>query len=375
MFHKAVNKTFKLNPTNGLTGSVQNSLAPNDRPNVGQFIDYVIDALEQYSFALVRNQSFSLINVTGLKQQQSIGYSTVDLSHLKLPSGAAFVLTFALTPRPPQRVVPKESELGSMIKLRNYDVVWGRKASHYEYLTIVLDFAQARRFGIEYALLKDLQFIYNVVGCYTKSFVLNPNGRYTSAVYSNASLPNLRAQYLTKPLNLLVRDVPCGYWIYNKYFWQEFDHLVIERNIDDRFYKYFVVHLLHSVPNTITGQSAQWLLKPNHPGGLIDFIKSGLRKFVQAVNGSTYSAQDDDLYSVCYLLNEALVEGSFGDTQGFMDCVAFIADFRLALEPTKDKVQSNKQFLMSSVRDMDQAAYDLVHSPEALYVMVREVIQ
>lgn len=375
MFHKPVRTTFKLSPTNGLIGSVANALASQDNSNVGMFVDYVINALEAYSFALVRNQSFSLINVTGLKQNQSVGYSTVDTSHLKLPSGAAFTMTFALIPRPPQKVVPKKEELGSMIKLRNFDTVWGRKASHYEYLTLVIDFAQAREFNIDYALLKDLQFIYNVIGCYTKSFVLNPNGRYTSSVYSTNSLPMLRAQYLTKPLNLLIRDTPCGYWIYNKYFWQDFSHLVIERNITSDFYKYFVVHLLHSVPNSLSGQSAKWFLKPNHPGGLIDFIKSGLRKFVQAVNGSSYSAQDDDLYSVCYLLNESIIDGSFGDTQGFMDCIAFIADFRAALEPKNENSSANKQFLMASIRDMDQAAYDLVHSPEALHVMVREVLR
>lgn len=375
MFHKPVRTTFKLNPTNGLTGSVVKSLVSEDHTNVGAFVDYVIDTLEAYSFALVRNQSFSLINVTGLKQNQSIGYSTVELPDIKLPSGAAFTMTFALTPRPPQKVVPKASESGTMIKLRNFDVVWGRKASHYEYLTLVVDFATARKFSIDYALMKDLQAIYNVVGCYTKSFVLNPNGRFTSSVYSNNSLPMLRAQYLTKPLNLLIRDVPCGYWIYNKYFWQELIHLVIERSIDDRFYKYFVVHLLNSVPASGSGPGSNWLLKPDHKGGLIQFIKSGLRKFVQAVNGSSYSVQDDDLYSVCYLLNEALIDGSFGDTQSFLDCVAFIADFRLALEPTNDNAAANKQFLMASMRDMDQAAYDLVHAPTALHIMVREVLR
>lgn len=367
MFHKPIRTTFKFNPIHGMSGRVGSALDPSTYgDSLDKVLDYFYGLLESYSFCLVRNQNFSLINVSSIKQQSSVGYSEVDLG--EMPSEIVLAFTFSLVPRPSQKL-KRES---TYIPLMNFDFIWGKTGRDSQYLTITLTNQQCKQFGIDYNNIKHMIYLYNNIGLCTKSFVLHPRGWYTSTVYQPLNHPFLRDKYLTKNLNSLLKEEPAGYWIYNKYFWQECSQLVVSRFLTPDFYKYFAVHILRSIPPKPYGYSYSWLFKST-PKSFLRFIEEGVLRFVSLINVKSDPNKigqelrsNPDLYSVAFLVY-AMVE-DIADTEEYDDLVEFIS----VLGNMDSLKKSSVLRLFSRVKG---AALDLISDDSQFADMLVEVMQ
>lgn len=302
--HQPVRTTFKLFPTNGLFGSQTSSLGQQFSYPVSPLLSYLYDSLDKYSFALVRNKAFSLVNITASKQNLSVGYS--DITYGDFADGD-IQLTFALI------TVPKKKERieSKYIPLRSHDFLWGRSGKGAEYLTITLDQQQRQRLFPEIITTKMLTNLYNIVGMCSKSYVLNPQGWYTSDVYDTRALESLRTRYLTKSPNTLFKNVPIGYWIYNKYVWQDYSQFIVPELIDTNFYRYFTVNILPVLPPELNGDSLDWVYR-DHDSGYSAYVQKGLISLLTAWKTNDFLTKvTDEQFSVLNIFNQLLEESSF----------------------------------------------------------------
>lgn len=309
--HQSFGTNFKVNPTAGLVGGVKPSTFASQSTGTGRLLDYLYNLLEDYSFAIVRNQMFSLVNITSVKQGFSAGYSDVDVSKANIPSAAVIVFTFSITPRP--NVKARLRSPSGMMKLLGYDFIWGSREVDGDYMTISLTFQQASDFGLDFNTTRDLTKLYNIVGMCTKSFVLHPRGWYNSDIYYDRSVTLLRSLYMMKAPTILFRDVPIGYWIYNKYVWTDYSNLIVPRLVTPDFYLYFIMNLLTYVDPS--DSNVAWMYDPEAPEGLVQYVATGLRKAIHLIrtfSNGTLRVEDNQLFCALYLLYGAIEPGSFG---------------------------------------------------------------
>lgn len=302
--HQPVRTTFKLFPTNGLFGSQTSSLGQQFSYPVSPLLTYLYDSLEKYSFALVRNKAFSLVNIAASKQNLSVGYS--DVTYGKFADGD-IQFTFALITVPKKKATIESK----YIPLRSHDFLWGRSGKGAEYLTITLDQQQRQRLFPEIITTKMLTNLYNIVGMCSKSYVLNPRGWYSSDVYDTKALESMRTRYLTQSPNTLFKNVPIGYWVYNKYVWQDYSQFIVPQLIDENFYRYFTVNILPVLPPELNGDSLDWVYR-DHDSGYSAYIKRGLLSLLMAWKTNDFLTKvTDEQFSVLNIFYQLMEESSF----------------------------------------------------------------
>lgn len=364
MYHKPIYKSFKINPLEGLSGGLSQALKPSDYDSqLDRLLDHIYAALDRYSFALVRNQSFSLVNICSVKQNASVGYSQID--HPKLNSEIVLTLTFSLTARPPKRI----KQINNQIPLMELDYLWTTRDRGSDYLTLTLNFAQMRQMNLEYNNIKHLLYLYNCIGMCTKSFVIHPRGWYESHVYSTGNLLALKRMYLLKNTSSLFKDTPFGYWIYNKEFWQNYSHLIVSRLIDEKFYKYFTVNILGFIPVPQNEYGRNWIYS-SKPDSYLKFVESGVKKLVQCLFGSvTPQWKQDDLYCAMYLLYRVVEPASFETTEAYEQMHEFYLALRKSLED-----RTKFMFLQKSFVGINDVSLDLIRGDSQLRVILSETL-
>ncbi len=296
--------TFKLDPTSGLTQNVRRALklketAKVDVQDIGSLLELLLKRLESYPFALVRSNSFSLINVT-TNLGKSFGYSEVIFSKRRSLPSTSISFTFAVVPNPPKKVVQDPVHT---IDLIENDFMFGSSKNRISYLVITLDHTENNK-DISFQMLKHLEFLYNIVGLTTKSFVSNPRGWWESSIYVTHYQRVMYDRYYARSPELLFKDTPIGFWIYNKHVWQDYSHLILPRLIDENFYTYFVLFILDSLylGEQLDNEVFKWIYGNN--GTLSSFINSGIKRLLMDLK-SGYSSDyemTDSIYCVLHLL-------------------------------------------------------------------------
>lgn len=307
--HIKTQTTFKLNPTNGLSKQVGRALLPRESGTTylgqqfGSFLRYILDRIETYPFTLVRSNSFSLVNVS-TSVGQSFGYSEIAFKKQSSLPRNILCLTFCIAPLATRKVVQ-----GHTLDLIGNDFLFGPDSRNLNYLTITIDQATARGYGIDFHIGKQLEFIYNNVGMVTKSFVQNPRGWWESKVYSTSFLRTLHQQYFEKQPTILFKDIPIGYWHYNKKIWQEYQHLIVPKLIDQSFFKYFTVFILDliHIEQDLGEEALAWIY--GKTDSLRSLVERGIRTILLGLNGKSIEA-DDSVYCAAHLLYR------FTDEQG-----------------------------------------------------------
>lgn len=296
--------TFKLDPTSGLTQNVRRALklketAKVDVQDIGSLLELLLKRLESYPFALVRSNSFSLINVT-TNLGKSFGYSEVIFSKRRSLPSTSISFTFAVVPNPPKKVVQDPVHT---IDLIENDFMFGSSKNRISYLVITLDHTENNK-DISFQMLKHLEFLYNIVGLTTKSFVSNPRGWWESSIYVTHYQRVMYDRYYARSPELLFKDTPIGFWIYNKHVWQDYSHLILPRLIDENFYTYFVLFILDSlyIGEQLDNEVFKWIYGNN--GTLSSFINSGIKRLLMDLKSGYSSDYEmaDSTYCVLHLL-------------------------------------------------------------------------
>lgn len=365
MTHIAAHATFKLNSISGLTAAVSRAIKVKenskvDLDNVSSLLGAVLKRLENYPFAMVRSESFSLVNIS-TSLGKSFGYSEVDFSKQRsLPSNMVF-LTFAVIPSPSKKIIPSKQ-----IDLIGNDFMFGSSRSQISYLVITLDQTE-KRDGINYQMLKHLEFLYNIIGLTSKSFVTNPRGWWDSNVYSTRYPRVMYDRYYSCPLERLLKEEPIGYWIYNKNIWHNYPHLVLPRLIDENFYKYFVLFLLDTiyVGENLSESAFNWIYGSGET--LATFVSSGIKKLLIDTKSSMQlqletrpierDGFDDSLYCVLHLLYRYVEPEGIGLDDDLASRVYVNLMKKISLSENSEFVRDQFYKLCASP---DKAAYDLI---------------
>lgn len=299
--HVKTQTTFKLNPIHGLSKQVGRALLPRESgttylgQHFGSFLRYVLDRLETYPFTMVRSNSFTLINVCN-SVGHSFGYSEIQFKKQSSLPRNILSLTFAVCPVPTRKVVQKHT-----LDLIGNDFLFGPDSRTLNYLTITIDQSTARSFGIDFKIVKQLEFIYNNLGVVTKSFVQNPRGWWDSNVYSTSFMRTLHQQYFEKQPSALFKDAPIGYWHYNKRIWQDYQHLIVPKLIDQSFFIYFTVFLLDNIhiEQDLGDEPLEWIYGKN---SLKTLVEKGIRKILIGTKQQKSIEIDDSVHCAAHLL-------------------------------------------------------------------------
>lgn len=358
--------TFKLDPTAGLTQSVRRALtlketAKVDVQDIGSLLELLLKRLESYPFALVRSNSFSLVNVT-TNLGKSFGYSEVIFSkHRSLPS-TSISFTFAVVPNPPKKIVQDPL---STLDLIDNDFMFGGSRNRISYLVITLDHTENNK-DLSFQMLKHLEFLYNIVGLTTKSFVSNPRGWWDSGVYVTHYQRVMYDRYYNRSPELLFKDTPIGFWIYNKHVWQSFSHLILPRLIDENFYLYFTLFILDNlyVGEQMENEVFKWIYGTN--GTLSSYIGSGIRRLLVDLKTDYSSdyAMSDSVYCVLHLLFRFVESEGLGLDKQFAESVYKHLVNKIQSTDAKHKEVKNLFFKMCA--GIDRLSYELIDKDASL---------
>jgi hypothetical protein len=303
MIHSQARSTFKLNPINGITKTVRRALNFNessviDTKQIGSLLETLLKRLDSYPFALVRSNSFSLINISTVSS--SFGYSKIEFLKNKRTSVNQVFFTFSVIPSPAKNIKQENS-----VDLIENDFMFGTNRSNINYLVVTLDQSE-KRHGINYQMLKNLETLYNIVGVVTKSFVVNPRGWWESDIYVTNYQRVLYDRYYSRSPELLFKEDPIGFWIYSKHVWSDFPHLILTRLIDENFYKYFTLFILDTiyVNDELSYGTKDWMY--GKTGSLVQYYISGIKKLLVMLNNTneinSISELEDSVYCIIHLL-------------------------------------------------------------------------
>lgn len=352
MFQR-VRTTFKVNPMQGVFGSVSANMGQSLNIPLNDLMQYIYDCLDKYSFAVVRSRMFSLVNVSSPKLGHSVGYSDITFDDTLVESGV-LVLTFALVATPLKNLSASEA----YIPLRSHDFLWGREGKGAEYLSIVLDISQKRNlFDIDINN-RSLLNLYNAVGVCSKSFALHPQGWYESPVYLNINIESMRSQFLLKTPQHIFRNVPVGQWIYCKRIWQDYSFFIVPALIKENFFKYFTLYILRSLPPFLYGRSYDWVYRDSK-SSYKRFIERGLTSVISKLNSNAdITSFSDEEFSALALIAEALSGDSFSSTLADEEALLFYSVVRDQLHARNNEIKRQRFF--SKLTDISYVSYKLI---------------
>lgn len=358
MIHSQARTTFKLNPINGLTKTVKRALNFNesstiDRKQVNDLLESLLKRLDSYPFALVRSNSFSLVNITSMSH--SFGYSKVEFLKNKITSVNQVFFVFSVIPNPAKNIKQENS-----IDLIDNDFMFGTNRNNISYLVITLDQAE-KRHGLSYQMVKHLETLYNIVGVTTKSFVQAPRGWWESDVYVTHYQRVLYDKYFNRSPELLFKEDPIGFWIYSKKVWDEFPNLILTRLIDENFYKYFTLFILDTIyiNSDLSYGSKDWIY--GRSGSLVQYYISGIKKLLMMLNTSneinSVSEMEDSVYCVLHLLYRYIEpEGIHLDN----DLAVRIYNRIVKSVGKSSEQEAIKDLFFKMFSGVERAAYDLL---------------
>lgn len=305
--HQSVKTTFKVSPRNGIGGTWNRMLKPQ---NLGQQIGLLFEHLVKHIFedqtALTEKSSFSLINITNTIQFSSVGYASTPPQET-IGKNPGLVFTFALSASPYKKEVPSEIKIHKEHEQADLVSYWSYKNN--KYLTISLDKDTLRDFKLSINTHDGMLYVYNCIGILTKSYVLKDSwytGPTRNYFPSNAGIDETSAWslYLEKPLRTMVNEVPLNRWVYCLEFWTRCSNLLTSRFLNvEEFGLYYILYLHERVPASRTDI---YTSLHQNVGGLRDFITKGIQDFNKAIS-NPLAPVSDNCYAVVHLL-EALVE-------------------------------------------------------------------
>jgi hypothetical protein len=281
---------------------------------IGELFDNISREIFEDRTPFAYKAQFSLVNVTNLHTNTSIGYSVVPPKQT-FGKNAGLIFTFALTGNPYTKDISEPLSF-----TQNYDgmeliTYWSMRLNGIEYLSISFNKITLKRLGLLVNTEPELVYVYNTIGILTKSFINNnnwygSNGTHPDITTNAVDETSLRANYFQKSFRSMIIDQPLKSWIYCLDFWLQASNLLSDLFLDiDSFGLYYIMFLHDKVP---ANKSSIYKSLHTSPGGIKDYVSKGIKDFNMSLNNNL-SDISDNCYAVVHLLEATVEPGGIGN--------------------------------------------------------------
>lgn len=211
--------------------------------NVGELYEYLADILWATNGVMTNRVDFTLVNVFSPVTHFSHGSEEAP----PLVTGAAPVLvfTFALS----RRTYTGRRVLERNVRHRSNQIfAWGFDSHAKDFISITVSAVQADEWGMLSPRAYELQYLYNMIGPLTKSFLrrqaeYKTRGFEYEEIHSAISLRDRYSALYRLPLKRLFTSVPFHLWVFNYHIWEHAPNLLSERLITPSAAVYYFMHL------------------------------------------------------------------------------------------------------------------------------------
>lgn len=313
MIHRTQRTNFRVTEFS-LSGAFLHSLLKPKylNINIGEMYEYIADALWHTVGALTDSVDFTLVNVCSPFTKFSHGYLPAPPSKA-WPTGKALVFTFAVRNR---RTYVNQIFTSNTVRRRSNSVThFGFGTSNRDFVSISIDMVQGNDWGCSYAKANELQYIYNLIGSMTKSFVRRQTSYLTAdkdyeEVHSLLDLYDMHSRLYRMPIKQLFQQVPNHLWVFNYHVWEYAPNILSQRLITPTAAMYFFMYLNDAVPKSarISGDitMARLGLDPLNVtkvlnDGVAGHLASSVIRLVQSIRTTDVQLSDDELLAPAVL--------------------------------------------------------------------------
>jgi hypothetical protein len=205
------------------------------RYDVVPLIDYLHATLYSLGKPFVYRTMFTLTNVTSGISMLSYGLNRAPVKQLRRMNGLHF--TFAFTSRKwynervPRYILP----MGTGVTF------WGQTfRTSSDFMTIAVPHTVVRAMGIRTFNLRELNWLYHLVGALTKNFLFH-NRFYVEDEDYNHSTITSTLTYAQLPS--LFKHRPYDTWIYSHYAWRSMANVLNPRSVTEDFCQHYLKNL------------------------------------------------------------------------------------------------------------------------------------
>lgn len=217
--------------------------------NVGELFEYIADSLWHVVGALNDSVDFTLVNVCSPFTKFSHGYLPPPPSKA-WPTGKAMVFTFAVRNR--RTYVNQIFNSNSVRRHSNSVTHFGFGYNNRDFVSISIDMQQGSEWGCAYPKSNELQYIYNLIGAMTKSFVRRQTAYLTAEkdyedVHSLIDLYDIHIRLYRMPLKQMFLTVPYHLWPFNYHVWEYAPNILPQRILTPTVALYYFMYLNDAV--------------------------------------------------------------------------------------------------------------------------------
>lgn len=249
MIHRNQQTSFRTTEFS-LSGGFLHSLLKSKylNINVGDVFEYLVDTLWHTVGAMNNAVNFSLVNVFSPFTNFSHG-NLPPPPKSAWPTGKALVFTFAVR----NRFSYVDAFDPKTVRRRtNFVTHFGDGFNNQDYISISVSMEQGKDWGCSTAHANELQYIYNLIGAMTKSFVRRQNAYKTADedyedVHSLLKLTDMHSRFYRMPMKQMFLQVPYHLWVFNYHVWEYAPNILSQRLITPTVALYYFMYLNDAV--------------------------------------------------------------------------------------------------------------------------------
>lgn len=257
MFHREQKTGFRVSEFS-LSGAFLHSLL---KPrfvdfNVGELFEYLADSLWNTVGVMTDRVDFTLVNVCSPFNRFSHGILPEPPS-VTWPTGKALIFTFAIRrARPYDQFRIKRNWVHHN---SNQITKWGLNFQSRDYVSISVDMSKADEWHLKSMRMLELQYLFNIIGMMTKSFVRRQNvyqriGQTYDDQHEVRSLRDWYVEIYSMPIKRLVQTVPYHLWPFNYHVWEYAPNILSPRTITPAVATYYFMYLHGAIRQDIEGR-------------------------------------------------------------------------------------------------------------------------
>lgn len=302
------------------------SLYFNERTAVqktGELLMFLADKLAAAKQPLHSKVVFTLLNVS-TRGNRSYGFQPAPPENIAAKFPLSF--TFALTAN--KTYTSKNPRFVRTMDM--HSLIWGRKAlTKNEFITIRLSPEQVSMYKLNDLSLKNLSYLYQIVGAFTKNFVRSPTWHRTKDF-------DVRGDWATfftsrQPMTDMFKEKTFPEWAYNPLVWKTAPNLLVSQHFTPDLMLYWSL-FLRTKP--VYGTALTHLFGAE--GKLTKFIADGVKEIT-----SFRPVLSESGIAAVYLYTRVL-DKSFDKSKADASAMRFVQDFKGRLQQLEQEHQFAK---------------------------------
>lgn len=252
MIHRNQQTSFRTTEFSLSGGFLHSLLKPKYlNINVGDLFEFLVDTLWHTVGALNNAVDFNLVNVFSPFTNFSHGYLPPP-PKAAWPTGKALVFTFAVRNR---RSYVDAFSPNTVRRHSNAVTHFGEGFNNRDFISISINMEQGKDWGCSTSKSNELQYVYNLIGAMTKSFVRRQNAYLTADeeyddVHSFLKLTDMHSRFYRMPMKQMFLQVPYHLWVFNYHVWEYAPNVLSQRLITPTVALYYFMYLNDAIPKS-----------------------------------------------------------------------------------------------------------------------------